>query len=180
MFCSIFPSCITHKHYVSSKVWEHFYLRSISMTLCISTVWMHTHNNRDVCEGGNTCDFKPHRNIRGFGGNDAHHVRHRVTFHYRKGEGGLLKKQGSCIGRQFWFGNPLDMKATSRGFLWTSIVNGFNLRERQRMKDCVTQCYATLCFKWVSAQLSGGSSAWNASEINIQKSFVMQQARWHQ
>lgn len=106
---------------------------------------MHTHNDRDACEAGSTCDFKPHGNIRGFCGDNAHHMRHRVAFHYGEGEGGFLKKQGSCILRHFWFRNPLDMQTTSGGFLRTSIVDGFNLRERQRIKDCVTHCYATEC-----------------------------------
>ncbi len=137
--------CHTHKHYVSPSC----------STYKANLKFACTHNgSRDGCEGGITCDFKPHRNIRGFSGNDAHHMRHRVTFHDRKSEGGLLKKQGSCIGRHFRFGNPLDMKTTCWGFLRTSIVDSFNLRGKQRIKDWVTQCYATFCCKWVSLLVS--------------------------
>lgn len=121
----------------------HQTLWSTAQSISNMTVCMHIHN-RDAYIKGSTCDFKPHGNIRGFGGDNAHHVCHRVAFHYRKGVGGLLKKQRSCVRRQFWFGNPLDMQTTSGRFLRTSIVDGFNLRERQRIKDCVTRCYATL------------------------------------
>lgn len=161
---SWYPSHITHKHYVSPSPRQRMKWKSFSTSeaflqyACTYTTEMHT------------CDFKPHGNIRWFGGHDAHHVRHRVAFHDRESEGGLLEKQRSRIGRQLWFGNPLDMQTTRRGFLRTSIVDGFNLRERQRMKDCVIQRYA-FCCKWVSAQLSDGSQ--NSLEINTQQSLLI-------
>lgn len=111
---------------------------------------MHVHNNNCACNRGSTCDFEPHRDIRGFCGNDSHHVRHRVAFHYRKREWGFLKKQRSCVSWYFWFGNPLNVQTTSGGFLRTSIVDSFNLRERQRMNVYVPQWYVTA---WVSVHL---------------------------
>lgn len=101
-------------------------------------------HSRHTTVRGSTWDFKPHRNIWGFGGNDAHHVRYRVAFHYRKREWGLLEEQRSCICRQLRFGDPLDVQATGGGFLRTSVVDGFYLRERQGIKAGVTRCYATL------------------------------------
>ncbi len=129
LFISTFPSHITNKHYVSPSFSTY---EAFVQYAC-------THNsNIDACEGGNTCDFKPHRNIRGFGGDDAHHMRHRVAFHDRKHEGRLLKKQGSCISWQFRFGNPLDMQTTSWRFLRTSIVDSFNLWEAGNERLCYT------------------------------------------
>lgn len=102
---------------------------------------MHALNMKYECKGDPTCDFKPHRNIGGFSGHDAHHVCHRIAFHDRKGEGGLLKSQGSCVGWQLWFGNPLNVQTTSGGFLRSSIVDSFNLREA----DNRSLCYKLLC-----------------------------------
>lgn len=102
---------------------------------------MHALNIKYEYKRGTTCDFKPHGNFRGLSGDDAHHVCHRITFHDRKGEGGLLKSQGSCIGWHLWFRNPLDVQTTSGGFLRSPIVDGFNLREAANR----TLCYTQLC-----------------------------------
>lgn len=59
--------------------------------------------------GGLTCDFKPHGHIRRLGGDDAHHVGHRVAFHDGEAEGSLLKEQRRRVGRQLRFGDPLDV-----------------------------------------------------------------------
>lgn len=127
MYIPYLPSIFTHKRYVSHSVVVFLPTEHLYSFAC-------THTTTEIhVKGGSTCDFKPHRNIRGFGGDDAHHVRHRVAFHDGKGKGGLLKKQGSGIGRQFWFENPLNMQTTSGGFLRTSVVDSFNLRERRRM-----------------------------------------------
>lgn len=154
---SIFPyfPAISHINTMLVIFFEvFFYLLSISLTQNISTC-THTHNNTDACVGSSTCDFEPHGNIRGFGGYDAHHVCHRVAFHYREGEGGLLKKQRSCICWHFWFGNPLDMQATSGGFLRTSIVDSFNLRETENG----WLCYAVSCDVSVANELLHSSLA---------------------
>lgn len=79
---------------------------------------------------GRTCDFKPHGHIGGFGGDHAHHVCHGVALHDGEDEGGLLELQRSHVGRQFCFGNPLNVQATGGGLLGASVVDGFNLRER--------------------------------------------------
>lgn len=84
---------------------------------------------RSVCSR-HTCDLKPHRNIRGLRGDDAHHVCHRVALHHWEGEGGFLEKQRSRVGRQIRLGNPLDVQAAAGGFLRTAIVDGFDLRAR--------------------------------------------------
>lgn len=98
---------------------------------------MHALNMKYESKGDPTCDFKPHGNIGRFSGHDAHHVCHRIAFHDRKGEGGLLKSQGSCVVWHLRFGNPLDVQTTSGGFLRSSVVDSFNLREAV----CVTNCY---------------------------------------
>lgn len=80
---------------------------------------------------------------------------HRVALHDGEDEGRLLKQQRSRVGRQFWFGDPLNVQAAGGGFLGASIVDSFNLkknererkgdRERRIMKDCWT----TLCNVWL-------------------------------
>lgn len=116
----------------------------------------------DVRDGGSTCDFKPHGNIGGFGGDDAHHVRHGVALHHGEGEGGLLEKQWRGICRQLRFGNPLDVQATSGGFLRAPIVDGFNLRKRQRMKRL---CYTVLCN--VLLQMSFCAALWRIRRLEL-------------
>lgn len=68
--------------------------------------------------------------IGGFGGDHAHHVRHRVALHDGEDEGGLLELQGGRVGRQFRFGDPLDVQAAGGGLLGAPVVDGFDLRER--------------------------------------------------
>lgn len=162
-FLSIFPylpSIFTHKCHVSHSVGVFLPTRHFYSSACT-----HTTTEIDV-KGGYTCDFKPHRNIRGFGGDNAHHVRHRVAFHDGKGKGRLLKKQGSCIGWQFWFENPLNMQTTSGGFLRTSVVDSFDLRERRRM-------WAVLNSVMEHVGANGWVYALNTSEATMKESVVM-------
>jgi len=114
---------------------------------------------------GSTCDFEPHCNIRRLGGNNAHHVRHRIAFHDGKGEGRLLKTQGSCVGWNFWFRNPLNVQTAGGGSLRTSVVHSFNLegKEWTSVSDRGTQL--RYC-KRVSVELSSRSSSWRSLKVN--------------
>lgn len=87
-------------------------------------------NGRTQDGRGLTCDFKPHGDIGGLGGNDAHHVGHRVTLHDGEAEGRLLEEQRRRVGRQLRFRDPLDVQAAGGGFLRTPVVDGFDLGKR--------------------------------------------------